>query len=696
MATARPQGPARLLRAGALSASLDRDLLPSSALGLALLVACLYAAFAHGSVSPGATERVQLALAVIAAAAAAAWLWHGSLRLRAPARAWVGLALLIAFAAWSGLSLLWSVAPDATWAEANRALTYALVLGLAIAFGASHRRVLELTGAGFLAVALVVTAYALGQKLLPGLHLAGLINLDQTGQLPRLQEPFGYWNALGLFLALAVPLALSLAVDRQRSERLRIAAAGTIVPMLVALAFTYSRGAVLALVCGLGAGIALSGARLRAASWLGLAVAGSAAPVVLGLLSHSLTAANVSLGDRELAGVELIAVIAACLTLMTLVARRLIEYEGRIELTRAQASLVRRRLGALTPAVVVVALIVVALSPRGLTGSATHLWQSFTTTRAVSVTDPGRLLSADSENRWVWWKEAARAFGDRPVAGWGAGSFAVLHLLYRHDTLSVQQPHSVPLQFLAETGVIGAVLGLGAFVLLLGAAARSVRRRPRTGERVLAAGLFAGAVTYAVHALYDWDWDIPGVTLPALLFLGVLAGSALVSRGPGDAAREPGPRDAGSGRLRAGAAVGLSAVCLSAFALSVVTPRLAAADAGDAVLAASATSGAGLRPALSDALVADRLDPVSDRGLLAAATIEIHLGDTDRARRYLLAAVERQPTDGVAWQRLAFQDLVSGDRPDAVIAARRALALDPHGAVARSLVSAVTRAGRGS
>src|SRR5664280_1425932 len=250
MATARPQGPARLLRAGALSASLDRDLLPSSALGLALLVACLYAAFAHGSVSPGATERVRLALAVIAAAAAAAWLWHGSLRLRAPARAWAGLALLIAFAAWSGLSLLWSVAPDATWAEANRALTYALVLGLAIAFGASHRRVLELTGAGFLAVALVVTAYALGQKLLPGLHLAGLINLDQTGQLPRLQEPFGYWNALGLFLALAVPLALSLAVDRQRSERLRIAAAGTIVPMLVALAFTYSRGAVLALVCG--------------------------------------------------------------------------------------------------------------------------------------------------------------------------------------------------------------------------------------------------------------------------------------------------------------------------------------------------------------------------------------------------------------------------------------------------------------
>ena len=100
------------------------------------------------------------------------------------------------------------------------------------------------------------------------------------------------------------------------------------------------------------------------------------------------------------------------------------------------------------------------------------------------MNDPGRLLSADSENRWVWWKEAASAFGDRPIAGWGAGSFGVLHLLYRHDSLSVQQPHSVPLQFLAETGLIGAALGLGAFVLLLAAAARSVRSRPRSGERL--------------------------------------------------------------------------------------------------------------------------------------------------------------------------------------------------------------------
>jgi hypothetical protein len=666
---------------------------PATVLALALLAACLYAAFAHGSVAPAPAEHLQLALTVVAAASAAAWLWNAKLVLRAPAQAWAGLALLIGFAIWSGLSLLWSVSPDSTWAEANRALGYALVVGLAVAFGASHPRAIQFTVGGFLAVALAVTAYALGQKLVPGLHLTGLFNLNQTGQLPRLQEPFGYWNALGLFIALAVPLALSLAVDRKRSDRLRTAAASAIVPMLVTIAFTYSRGAALALMVGLAVGIALSGARLRSLLWLALATMSAAPPVVLGLLNHSLTAINVDLGDRELAGVELTAVIAACVTLLALAAPRVIQHEGATDVSRAQARRISRGCSGLAAGLVAILLIVVAVSPRGLPGTVAHGWQSFTTTRAVAVNDPGRLLSADSENRWVWWKEAARAFGDRPIAGWGAGSFGVVHLLYRRDQLSVQQPHSVPLQFLAETGVIGAALGLGAVALLLAAAARSVRGRPRTGDRLLAAGLLAGAVTYTVHTLYDWDWQIPGVTLPALLFLGVLAGAALVDRVSGPATAEV--ETSRSPRVwRAGAAVATSAVCLSAFALSVITPRLAAARAGNALLAASSESGSGLRPALSDALLADRLDPVSDRGLLVAATVEIHMRHNERARRYLLAAVERQPTDGVAWQRLAVQDLVLGDRQDAAIAGRRALALDSHGVAARALAANLAAAGR--
>src|SRR5207245_1393079 len=142
----------------------------------------------------------------------------------------------------------------------------------------------------------------------------------------------------------------------------------------------------------------------------------------------------------------------------------------------------------------------VAFSARGITGTASHAWTSFTTTRGTSVYDPHRLLSADSANRWVWWKEAAGAFSDRPIAGWGAGSFPVVHLLYRRDSLPVRQPHSVPLQWLAETGLVGTLLVLAAFGLLLAAGLRAVRAEVEPRRRLLAAALLGACVAYALHA----------------------------------------------------------------------------------------------------------------------------------------------------------------------------------------------------
>jgi hypothetical protein len=654
----------------------------SGVLGSALLALCLYAAFAHGAVEPAAFERIQIAVAVISVIAVSGWLWNRTLVLRAPALAWAGLGLLTAFALWCALTLSWSVAPDQTWAECNRALTYALLVALALALGASHDNALGFVMSGFLAICLAVTAYALGQKLLPGLHLAGLVHLNQTGQLPRLQEPFGYWNALALFVAFGVPLALAGALDPSRSEGVRIAAAVVIVPMLVTLAFTYSRGGVLALICGLAVGIAVSGAGLRWLLWLALACLAAAPAAVLGLLSHSLTAMNVGLGSRELAGIELTGVLAASMTLLAIAARRLIVREGATVVSASAARRIRHRLVAGVAALVLAALLAVTFSSRGLTGTVSHAWSSFTTTKAVAVDDPGRLLSADSENRWVWWKEAADAFAARPIIGWGAGSFGVVHLLYRRNTLSVQQPHSVPLQFLAETGVIGALLGFGGMVLLLVCALRGVRRLPPGHDRLIAAGLLAASAAYAVHSLYDWDWDIPGVTLPALLFLGVMAGRA----GSNTPKASPAPR---ARRMLRATLLAVSVFGLAAFAVSVIVPRVAAAKAEQALVSASTASRSQLRPALASALLASRLDPLSDAGLLAAATIEVHIGNAEQSRRDLFAALGRQPTDGEAWQRLAAEDLALADTPDALVAARRARALDPYGASARALARQV-------
>ena len=690
MPSARPQRAATGACAGAAnadSAAPEAAAQPAPAgLAVALLAACLYAVFAHGAVASADEERLQLALAVIALGAAVAGSRRG-LSLRAPRRVWLALGLLAAFAFWSGVTVLWSVAPDRTWTECNRVLTYGLVLILAIAVGGSLRRAPARIADGLLLVGLAASLWALAEKLVPGLHVGGLFSLDQTATLPRLQEPLGYWNALALVAAFGVPCALAIVIDRRRADALRLAAATAATTMIVTIGFTYSRGGVLALVAALAIFAPVSGAWLPCLAWLALLVAGALPVLLVGLNSHPLTATGVALSTRETAGAELLVLLAACLALMLVAAHRLIGLQRRRPLSREQTQRVGRALLIAASAAIVAAVLAVATSPRGLTGTVSHAWSSFTATRATSVTNPSRLLSADSENRWVWWKEAARAFGDRPVQGWGAGSFAVVHLLYRRDTLAVAQPHSLPLQFLSETGLVGAGLGLGSLGLLLVAAAAAVRRMdPRRAGAP--AALLAVGTAFCVHALYDWDWDIPGVTLPALVALGVVTAAAATSgRGADDAAKRPGGRPGRRmrARLRAAAGVALTALCLAAFAASVAVPRVAAADAARALVEASTGTPAALDRALADARRATHLDPLSDAGLRAAATIALHRGELTAARSALLEAVRRQPSDVQAWQELALTDLARRDGTEAAAAARRLAAADPRGPGGRAL-----------
>ncbi len=457
----------------------------------ALALLLLYAAFDHGATDVAAQARVQTALAVIAAAAAGAWIWSGALRFSTRPMAVAGLAALAAFAVWSGVTVLWSVAPDQTWLELNRALTYVLALGVALLAGASHRRSMEVLANAVLLVVLAVTVYALGQKLLPGLHVPGLFNLNQTQLVPRLQEPFGYWNALGLFIAFGVPIGLALTVAKERPPKIRLAALAAVELMLIAVGLTYSRGALLALVCGLIVGVALSGARLRSLMWLALAAVAMVAPLVVGLTDHALTDVSVSLGRRERAGLVLLGVLAVSLVALWFAGKRVMELEGRTQVSPGDSRRIGRLLAGTFGAALVCGVIAISLSSRGLTGTVSHAVDSFTATGVTSDYNPSRLLSVDSQNRVVWWKEAAGAFSDRPLGGWGAGSFPVVHLLYRRNSLTVQQPHSVPLQVLAETGIIGALLAIGGYGLLTAAGVGSVRRKGGS-ERLVAAGVARG------------------------------------------------------------------------------------------------------------------------------------------------------------------------------------------------------------
>ncbi len=668
------------------------------ALLLALLAVVAYALFAHGATDTPAETRVQVALAVTALLAVVGLAsGRSGVRLDAPLVARVGVLLLLAFAVWCGVSLLWSVAPDRTWTQINRGVAYALIAGLGLVLGASLPRAAERLAAGWLLVVVAVALYALGGKTFPGVNVPGLFDLNQTGTLSRLRAPLEYWNALALVLVMALPVALRLAVDRTRGTGVRTGAMLAAFLFLIDLGMTYSRGGVLALVVLVAVLVTLGGTG-RLKTVLALAVAGVAAvgPLGVAFTRDGLAQSGAPLGDRIVDGRVLAMTVVMAAFVLVAVTRSLIAAEGRLRWSTTGTRTVGRACGIAGAAVVLLLAVGGAGSVKGLPANVDEAVRSFTVPSQDMQLDPSRLATTTSGNRWVWWKEAAGAFSDRPVGGWGAGSFRVTHLRYRTNTISVTQPHSVPLQFLAETGLVGLLLVAGGVGTLLWVAVARVRGMRAGRERELSVALLAAVLAWAAHGAYDWDWDIPGVTLPPLLFLGVLAGGAF---GAGGTRRDAAPavvapvvvfadpeREA---TLRPGALAGVAivTVALFAYATSAILPAWSAdkADAAQELIGGDQVDDDTLRRAAAQADLAADLDPLSIEPLLVAATIAERRGRTLEARQALLDAVRRQPESARAWLQLATLTLQLGDRTGFQEATARALSLDPHNPLLRQL-----------
>ena len=125
-------------------------------------------------------------------------------------------------------------------------------------------------------------------------------------------------------------------------------------------------------------------------------------------------------------------------------------------------------------------------------------------------------LSDVGTHRLSYWRVAVDVAADHPIAGAGPGAFAVEWLRRRTIDERVRNAHSLELQTLADLGLVG--LALLAAALRGGAAARRALR----ADRALAAGPAAAALTWALHAGLDWDWEMPAVTLVAVALAGLL------------------------------------------------------------------------------------------------------------------------------------------------------------------------------
>ena len=621
------------------------------ALGAGLLAAMAYAAFTNGAIKVTDGSDVQIGLALLGigtlAALAAGW----GLVARARPGAWIGIGLLVAFGAWCALSISWSISPDESWIEANRAWGYALAAGLAVVLGASLARAPEKTAVAFTGLATVVAAYALGGKVAPAVF-------DHAGEISRLRAPVGYWNALALFCALAVPLALRLVADERRGHW-RIAALGALLVLVSTLALTYSRGGIAVMVLAVIVLVAFGPDRLRVACLSGIVVVGVVPGLLVAFLRDDLTTDELASSARTDDGLLLFVALLIGFVIALVLASMVWQAGASLRFSPKASALLPRVAAGIGAGL---ALVLVVLAATGWLGDRL---EGFTEPRAERVTDPTRIVATTSGNRWVWWKEAAGATWDQPLVGYGAGSFPLVHLQYRKERLDVRQPHSVPLEFLSETGIVGAALVIGALALLGGAAVGRVRGAVGA-DRAYAAALLAACAAYAVHVWVDWDWDIPAVTLPVMIFLGVLA------------ARPPGTVEDPLARSRPRLApLIVGGILLALFAVSAALPALAREES-DAALAQAAQGGtANLREADEKAATARRLDPFAIDPVFTSADLARRRGDVERAAEVYADAVREQPNNPRLWLGLARLQAQLDDVSGSLASARRAFELDP-------------------
>ncbi len=115
-------------------------------------------------------------------------------------------------------------------------------------------------------------------------------------------------------------------------------------------------------------------------------------------------------------------------------------------------------------------------------------------------------------NRYRYWEVAGSTFADQPIRGAGSGAFVVDWLKVEDRVDASADAHSLYLETAAELGLVGV-----AFLLLfLGGTGAAVVRLYRLNPGA-ATGLAAGLAAWTFHAGLDWDWEMPAVTLPALL-----------------------------------------------------------------------------------------------------------------------------------------------------------------------------------
>jgi len=560
--------------------------------------------------------------------AAVGWAWRAP---RLPLWGSVFFACLGAFVVWQGVSIAWSIEPSRSWDYTNRGLVYFAFAAVGALVGGVPLRRFAAAACALLGA---LFAWALAAKVIPGLY-------PDYQRLARLRYPVEYWNELALLAAASVPLGLWAGGPRH-DRRARVGGALLLYASLVVTVLTYSRvGIVLTVVAAL-VWLWLDHERLAALGPLALAWIVGAAVAGVGLLLSGVSSDGQSHHVLVRDGLVFGAVLVVGAVVVTLA--------SRFVLTRVVDRRVARVAAVALVVLLLAALAGAVVSAGGPADFVNARWHEFSNKISAQVPDTrGHLLSTSSSNRWRWWKEAWNAFTDKPLQGKGAGTFELIDRVERNSTLATTEPHSVPLQFLSETGIVGFLL----YTAVVAAAVIGILRRERS--RAWLAFALAAALCL-VHSWVDIDWDFIAVQGPLFLTVG-----ALVS---GPATPVPPRRWLVSGAV---------AVCALAALYSVTSPWLSVnrvAAANDAI------DHNNPGQALTEARSAHAFNPLSVDALWVEALVE---PNDAKALQLYRRARDLEPTNPETWYQLGAFELYINRPRDAYRDLNHSYTLDSYG-----------------
>ena len=571
----------------------------------------------------------------------------------------VVFAFIGALAGWSLLSILWAGAKDDAWDGGNRVVMYLIVFALAGLFPSTPSR-----------SAVILGTFSLGVTVLTGAAFV-FGNPGSTFTNGRLAEPIGYASATAALCLMAIWPAVSLAIAREASFVIRGLMLGAAAALIQFAVLTESRGAVVALPFATLLYIVLVPNRARALLALGLlAIVGyltwdPLTAVFAGVRADDSTALSNARG-------VVVLTFAAVFAIGALVAVA----DRRISVSAVWS----RRWSRAFQVAVLVALLAGAGAwiarggdPLDRAGSA---WQDFKSGYPDSFGD-SRLTGELGTNRYDFWRVGLQLFRDEPLLGAGADNFSLAYVASRRADEEPNYPHSIAIEVLSQTGIVGAALFVAG---LIAASIAFVRKRGSLDRfgRAIAASSMTGFVYWLVHGSVDWFWELPVLGAAAFMYLGLALATSPDAELDGYSDYRP-----------AGWARALGLVACVAVALSFLFPWLSARAINEA-LAVWRTDPAAAQLRLEQAR---ELNPLTDRADEIAGAIASRTGDVATMRRSFQRALERNPDNWYSHLELGIAYALAGDKDSALAELETAEELNPRDAVIDE-VRALVLAGR--